>query len=113
MDLTIKAYSVSTEPSDNIIIGATGIEAVLQNVRTIISTVKGSVFLNRGVGIDGKLVYKPISTVIIDLITEIYRQVEQYEPRAEVLTVDFDTNDTIDGILNTRVIVRIKEGVLL
>ena len=107
------AYSVTTEPTNDVIIGAKGVESILQNVKTIISTIKGTVFFNRDFGIDGKLVYKPMSILLVDLITDIYNQIEQYEPRVEVLTVDFDTDETMDGILNTRVIVRIKEGILL
>ena len=106
-------YEITNEKTDQFIIGAKGLESVLQNIKTIITTIKGSVFLNRDFGIDLRLLNKPMNEAIVDLITDIYSQVNNYEPRADVLAVNFDNNDVQNGTLSIKVTIGLKEGIIL
>lgn len=83
----------------------TEIEEILQNVRTIISTVKYSVPLDRDFGIDASYVDKPTAKAQAMISSEIIRAVREYEPRATVSSISF-TADT-DGKLTPKLEVAI------
>ena len=65
-------------------------EEVLQNVAIIVSTPKFSVPLDRG----QRFIDKPIQVAQSILISEVLDAVEEYEPRAEVTNVTFETGET-------------------
>ena len=77
------------------------LEEIFQNVRTILSTPKGSVPLDREIGID--LSY-PVAEA--KLTTEIIAAVKRYEPRVSITAISF-TGDA-DGKLKPVVEVRIN-----
>jgi phage baseplate assembly protein W len=87
------------------------VEEVLQNIRTILSTRKGSVPLDRDFGVSWAHIDKPFQVAKTLQIAEIHEAIEKYEPRAKVLDVIFnqDTADAMEGILKPRVIVSIGE----
>ena len=70
---------------------------ILQNCRTIISTVKGSAPLHRNFGIDAENLDKPINISQAQITAEIARQISLYEPRCKVKKCDVSAN--IDGTL--------------
>lgn len=86
---------------------ATVAEEVLQNVRTIISTIKYSVPMDREFDIDGTVVDRPINLAKAHLTNEIFRAVRRYEPRAVIESVEF-TGDEI-GRLTPTIKVSINE----
>ena len=86
---------------------ATLAEEVLQNVRMIISTVKYSVPMDREFGIDGTVVDRPINIAQAHLSNEIFRAVRRYEPRAEIVSIDFDGDET--GRLTPTIKIQINE----
>ena len=86
---------------------ATVAEEVLQNVRTIISTIKYSVPMDREFGIDGTVVDRPINLAKAHLTNEIFRAVKMYEPRAVIESVEF-TGDAV-GRLTPTIKVSINE----
>ncbi|MGG4034199.1 GPW/gp25 family protein [Paenibacillus cisolokensis] len=102
-------YSVSAQPGE-IIFAAEGIEAILQNVRTIVTTVKGTVPLDRGFGVDYIDLDTPIPIAQAQLTAKILDAIEQYEPRVEVVSVQYN-NEGSDGRLMPIVKIRIREGV--
>jgi len=55
---------------------------ILQNVQTIISTVRGSVPLDREFGIDGRIIDMPIHQAQAHLSNDTFQQIKRYEPRA-------------------------------
>ena len=63
---------------------------VLQNVQTILTTIKGEVPLDRGFGIDGRVVDMPIPRARAVWSNEIFNQVKKYEPRAKIERITFD-----------------------
>lgn len=64
-------------------------EEVLQNVRTIISTIKHEIPLDRGFGIDGDVIDMPMQQAQAKLTQEIFRAVRQYETRAVIESISF------------------------
>lgn len=68
------------------------VDEVLQNVRTIITTIKGSVPLDRAFGIDGEVVDLPVNVAKAKLTNEIFRAVRLYEPRAVIESIDFEAD---------------------
>ena len=86
---------------------ATVAEEVLQNVRTIISTIKYSVPMDREFGIDGAVVDHPINIAKAHLSNEIFRAVRRYEPRAVIESIEFNGDDS--GRLTPTIKVSINE----
>lgn len=84
----------------------TEVEEILQNVRTILTTVKGSIPLDRNFGIDASYVDQPMSAARAKLASEIITAVKKYEPRAAVTSISFE--GTEDGILKPKVQVKIQ-----
>lgn len=82
------------------------VSEVLQNLLTILSTVKGSIPLDRALGIDGDIVDLPIQQAQARMTQEIFDAVKRYEPRASIERITF-TGD-INGRLTPRLEVRIR-----
>lgn len=91
---------------------STVLKEIIQNVRTIITTVKTSVPLDRGFGIDGTIVDLPIPVARARITTEILQAINQYEPRAKVVSVDFSDTlfvDYVEGSLRPNVVIAIDD----
>ncbi|MBQ8697921.1 MAG: hypothetical protein IJ521_02835 [Schwartzia sp.] len=73
---------------------ASVVEEVIQNVRTIITTIKYSIPLDRDFGIDGDVVDLPINVAQAKLTNEIFRAIRRYEPRAVIESIAFKGEDT-------------------
>lgn len=103
-----------TQSLAEIEIGATGIVEIVQNVKTILSTIRGTVPLDREFGIIGEYIDKPLPMAKALSMADIVEEVEKQEPRVEVTKVALEQLDTeaIDGILKPIVRIKIKEGVL-
>ncbi len=82
---------------------------VLQNVRTILTTLKGSVPMDREFGVDGDIVDLPSAMAQAKMTSEIVAAVHRYEPRARVERVLYDGSEQ-DGFLRARVRVAIVDG---
>jgi phage baseplate assembly protein W len=74
------------------------VEEVLQNVRTLLTTVKHSVPLDRGLGIDAAFLDKPAPDGMARLRVQIAQEIQRSEPRATVKAVEFKTHG--DGALS-------------
>ena len=66
---------------------------VIQNVKTICTTLKGSVPMRRDFGISGKYIDAVTPGVRALLTSEIYRAVREYEPRAEITGIEYRENE--------------------
>lgn len=95
-------------------IGATGLTEIAQNVRTILTTIRGTVPLDRSFGVSGNLLDLPLPVAQARFSTEIVQEVEKQEPRVKVLRVQFkeDREGAIEGTLLPIVTIQIREGVL-
>lgn len=83
------------------------VEEVLQNVRTIISTIKYEIPLDRDFGIDGDVIDMPMQQAQAKLTQEIFRAVRQYEPRAVIESISFSGDES--GKLTPTLEVSIRE----
>ncbi|MCR5175684.1 MAG: hypothetical protein K6C05_02420 [Anaerovibrio sp.] len=83
------------------------VSEVLQNVQTILTTIKGEIPLDRSFGINGKVVDMPMPRAKAVWSNEIFNQVKKYEPRAKIERITFDGE--ITGKLIPTVEVTISE----
>ena len=86
-----------------------GVMEILQNVRTILATRKGSVPLDRDFGISWNNVDQSLPAAKMLMRSEVIDAIERYEPRAKVTSVDFaeDVEGAMDGVLKPIVTVQI------
>lgn len=87
--------------------GATGVEEVLQNVKTYLSTPRFSVVLDRSAGINASVVDMPIQKAQAVIREDILRNLPLHEPRAKVTEIQF-TGEGISGVLTPRVKVEVN-----
>ena len=83
------------------------IEEVAQNVRTICTTTKYSVPLDRLFGVEAVMLDRPTPKAIAALQAELTQAIRKYEPRCRVKKISFDGD--IDGKLTARVRIEIYE----
>lgn len=81
-------------------------EEIIQNVSMIVSTVKGTVPLDRDFGISVELIDAPINRQS-QLIAEIAAAIEKFEPRARLHRIEFAGNE--NGELNPTLTLEIEE----
>lgn len=79
---------------------------ILQNLRTIITTTKYSVPLNRDFGFNAEMLDKPMNVAQAQLQSEIIMAIKLYEPRVTVTSISFTGTD--DGQFIPKVQVMIK-----
>lgn len=107
---------ISGGPLTSIAIGASGVREIEQNVRTILATAMGELFLDRHFGVYQTMVDDPTPVAVQKFRGEAMAKVEYYEPRVTVLKVglnDPGIDESADGKLYPWVLVRVREGVLL
>lgn len=94
----------------DISLGVTGIDDIRQCLNTLMATIKGSVFLDRELGVDGNIIDMPINRLgpIFDAVD---KAVEEYEPRVDIVSIK-PYRSTIDGQMQLKIKFKIKEGVL-
>ncbi|MBJ6362090.1 GPW/gp25 family protein [Paenibacillus sp. GCM10012307] len=100
-------YEVTGDPF-TVDFGASGSDAILQNIKTILTTISGTVPLDRKFGVDVPL-DQPAMVAQALLTANIIEAIEQYESRVEVVSVMYSNNDN-EGILIPIVKFRMKEG---
>lgn len=89
--------------------GASGLQSILQNVRTIVTTIQSSVPQDRQFGIDVSSLDGPIEIIKARMTAKIIDAIREYEPRVDVTSVQYD-DDEENGRLIPIVKIRIKEG---
>lgn len=105
----MSTYTVFGTPKGADFAPRTLAEEVLQNVRTIITTARYTVPLDRRFGLDMGCLDRPLPVVEATLSSAIVKAIRQYEPRAEVVSVSF-SGDGNAGVLRPRVEVSIHES---
>ncbi len=105
---------VDMTQSTGLTVGATGVAAILQCVRVILSTIKGTVPLDRDFGISAAYLDTPLPEAMAAFIGEIVDAVEAQEPRVDVSSVTFKAkaDEAMEGRLYPVVQVSIKEDAL-
>lgn len=85
------------------------IEEIVQNIRTIITTSKGSVPLYRNFGINGDFVDKPVNIARNMIVKEVKENIEKYEPRANFQSINWN-GIAVEGVLYPTVKVVIEDA---
>ncbi len=75
---------------------ASEFEEIAQNVKTIITTIKGEVFLDRNFGVSGELLDAPLNILQAKMTAKICDAVAKFEPRAKVTDCIY-SGDVSDG----------------
>lgn len=83
-------------------------EEIVQNVKTLLSTRRGSVPLDRALGVDMRAVDAPMQRAAAAFRVEIVEALRRFEPRCRVVRVDID-GEADTGALMPKVVVRIDE----
>lgn len=89
-----------------------GMEELIQNIQTIVSTEKYSVPLDRDFGVDLRLIDKPMNRVQALLSKEITVNIEKYEPRVKVTEVIYREAEA-SGRMKIAVKFKLRKGVRL
>lgn len=83
------------------------VEEILQNVWFLLNTLEYDCPLARGFGLSPKCIDRPMETAKALAVADIFDKVELYEPRAEVMKVEFES-DHMNGSVRAKVEVRIN-----
>jgi phage baseplate assembly protein W len=101
-------YSVLAQTQQIDFAPATELAEILQNIRTIISTPKYSVPLDRDFGVSMSWLDNPMPVAQARLTAEIITEIQKREPRARVTQVTY-TESSHEGILIPNVKVRVAD----
>lgn len=102
VDITAELDTVDMAPADTM-------TEIMQNVKTILTTPKGTVPLFREFGLDTTMVDDPLPVAQAKYTAQIIETVQKYEPRAIVTKVIYSGNEK-DGVLKAKVRVKIEDG---
>lgn len=107
----MEMVTVSTVAAPLVVHPTNRVEEIMQNVRMIFATRRGTVPLDRDFGLDHGVVDKPIDVAKVYLMVDAYQQIRKYEPRAWPERFEFDDNllSPLDGTLTARVLIRIED----
>ena len=81
-------------------------EEIAQNVKTICTTPKYSVPMDRNFGVDVNFIDKPTPKAKAQIQAEIVQAIRKYEPRCKVVKVGF--SEDLDGELSVKVRIAIN-----
>ena len=97
IDWHITALNQGEPTEADVDFGATSLAEILQNVRTILMTPKGSQQMDRNFGMDMSYIDMPMNLVINQLISSAMVALSEYEPRAQLEDIKFDISNAMDG----------------
>lgn len=84
-------YTVrSDEPITLSLCESDEIKSILQNLHLIITTPKGSIPMYRSFGLDMSFLDKPIPILRTLMISKVREAIDNFEPRAEFVSLDFE-----------------------
>lgn len=98
------------EEKDYFLTPTTLAEEVLQNVRFIVKTRKGSVPLFRDFGVDWNFLDRPIAEARLMAIPDIISEIQTREPRAEIVDISYKGTNAEDGKIKLKLTIRVKEN---
>ncbi|MCL2210774.1 MAG: hypothetical protein FWB95_02510 [Treponema sp.] len=100
-------FSTTDTLPAGIVFGAKDLQEVMQNVRTIITTPKGTLPLDRNFGISFNFVDSPIHKAQAMAEQEIFMQLRKYEPRAILKQITWRA-DPLSGSFKPNVTVQVR-----
>jgi hypothetical protein len=84
-------------------------QEVIQNVAVILSTVQKSCPMFRGLGLPSELYGRPLNVVENILVGYLYDQIEEYEPRAIISEINFETESKTGKMIPIITLEGVKE----
>ncbi len=104
MNITANSNNITLTPKNYV-------EEIIQNVNVIVTTVMGNVPLDRKFGINGKIIDDSSIQGKSRLAISILESIQDFEPRIEVISIDFEENieKVGEGILTPKLEVKIKD----
>jgi phage baseplate assembly protein W len=84
--------------------GAKGSKRVAQNVSNLLNTLNYEVAYDRTLGLNSEIIHKPSGALAALYTAEVYRVVQDYEPRAIVQSVQVK-GVTDDGNIDSLVVI--------
>lgn len=86
------------------------VEEVIQNVKTIMATQKGTVPLDRDFGLDWSFIDKPLQVAQAIMSSQAVQQINKYEPRAKIVSIGFDKDalSALDGKMVPRLVIGVN-----
>lgn len=104
------AYRVNATDLESIVFNEDEtVASVLQNIAVILTTPRGSVPLYRTFGLSQTFLDKPTPVARMMMIAEVRDAIEEWEPRATVLDIEFTESITNPGQLIPTVQVEIRD----
>ena len=94
-----QAYEVDGQPRRRLQWNLTGVEAVDQELKILLTTSRGSVVMDRDFGIDTRILSKPAQVARAMAQQDIVSTIRRYVPRARVRRVTFreQAHEILDG----------------
>lgn len=104
--------SPSTPP---VIIGATGMDAIMQNIRMIVTTLAYSTPLDRGFASTGSFIDAPTPYAVARKVAELTEAIESKEPRVRITSITYapTVGNEMQGRVFPKIHFELKEGVTL
>lgn len=94
------SYTVTPASAGSITLNESDtVRSVLQNIKVILATKQLTVPLYREFGLEMRFVDKPLPVAKALMIAEIKEALARWEPRAELVSVDFQIDADVQGRL--------------
>lgn len=100
--LVLGDISVEIDPSSD-----TEEKDVYRCLMTLYGSKEGEQALDRNFGLNTDCISYPAEAAQALLTAEIVKKTKAYEPRAQVLRVEYDTEKSVDGFIKPKVVVKI------
>ena len=108
---------ISLQDRTPLVIGATGMDAIVQNIKIIILTLCCTVPLDRAFAHDGRMIDSPAPQETMRRTGALIDAIEKYEPRVKVEKLEFvyadRTGQLQEGKLTPRLTFSLRKGVEL
>ena len=82
-------------------------EEIIQCIRCLLATAKGTCFMYRSFGLDASMIDKPINVAKTKFIAEVARAIQTYEPRCRLKSISWQRSEALDGELKPRITIDI------
>lgn len=99
-------YEINTEHMEQLDWNAKHEQRVVQNVRNLINTWRYEVAYDRTKGLDPTILDRPAEESAALYVSEVYRLIETYEPRARIISV-MPTGINASGQINIKVVIQV------
>lgn len=102
------SYTIDTTKNQQVNLApGTVYEEVIQNLWFLYSSIEYDIPLDRALGLNAAYIDKPLEIAKALITTDLYDKTEEYEPRAEIVNIDFAV-DYVRGVLKPIVEVEVN-----